>query len=374
MAEHAGRACLACGTVIMGPWCHACGQKDDDCRRSVFKLMAESVTDIAALDGRFVRTCRNVVTKPGSHVRDYAHGRRSPFTPPVRLFLLVSLLFFTTLQLTDKHLVVIDVELRDRDVFEAEAEAFLEGMQDGYSEAERLAAEQALNSLGPKETAEPEASPEDDLETEVNLKVNAKGVTLEVEEGETEEGWVPIPHIMFLHQAPQRDYSPEERDYLRQMVDFDSFELNGREIDSELFTERVLSILRNPAAFSNALNEWIPRLMLVFVPLMALLGALVVRGRDALIYDHLLLSLQTHAIGFLVITINVWTGGFMPGAVGGMLFFVGVPLYYLLAVKGAFGRSWRKSVFATLFVFSIYSFLFWLGLFIAAAYSFLEIF
>nr|WP_305889123.1 DUF3667 domain-containing protein [Parvularcula maris] len=342
--------------------------------------MAESVTDIAALDGRFVRTCRNVVTKPGSHVRDYAHGRRSPFTPPVRLFLLVSLLFFTTLQLTDKHLVVVDVELRDRGEVQAEAQAFLEGMEEGFTEDEREAAREAIEQLGevPPVVAESVRSEaeegESDGETEVNFKLSEEGLTADIETDEESGGWVPIPHVMFLHEAPEREYSPEERDYIRQMIDFDSFELNGREVDSELFVERILSILRNPAAFSNALNEWIPRLMLVFVPLMALLGAAVIRGRDALIYDHLLLSLQTHAIGFLVITINVWTGGFMPGSVGGLLFFLGVPIYYLLAIKGAFKRSWRKSVFATLFVFSIYSFLFWLGLFIAAAYSFLEIF
>jgi hypothetical protein len=354
----------------MGPWCHACGQKDDDCRRSVFRLMAESLTDIAALDGRFARTCRNVMTRPGSHVRDYAHGRRSPFTPPVRLFLLVSLLFFTTLQLTNKHLIVVDVELRDREEVAAEAAGFVRGVGDGLSadgemSAEQQAALDALESLGGAGAANAQSVGEEE--------VSDSDALIEIEADE-DSPWVPIPHVMFLHQAPDRDYTPEERDYIRQMITFERFELNGREIDSELMSERILSILRNPAAFSNALNEWIPRLMLIFVPLMALLGAVVIRGRDALIYDHLLLSLQTHAIGFLVITINVWVGGFMPGEVGGLLFFAGVPLYYLLAIKGAFGRSWRKSVFATLTVFAIYSLLFWIGLFVAAAYSFLEIF
>jgi hypothetical protein len=369
MAEHAGRACLACGTTIMGPWCHACGQKDDDCRRSVVRLVAESVTDIAALDGRFVRTCRNVVTKPGSHVRDYAHGRRSPFTPPVRLFLLVSLLFFTTLQLTDKHLVVVDVELRDREEIAAEAADFVRGLEDGLSgdgeiSEEQEAALEALESFTGAGAANAETMADE---------VVSDGDPLIQVEADEDSPWVPIPHVMFLHKAPERDYTPEEREYIRQMVTFDSFELNGRQVDSEIMSERILSVLRNPAAFSNALNEWIPRLMLIFVPLMAMLGAVVVRGRDALIYDHLLLSLQTHAIGFLVITLNVWVGGFLPGQAGGLLFFVGVPLYYLLAIRGAFKRSWRKSVFATLFVFSIYSLLFWIGLFVAAAFSFIEI-
>lgn len=379
-AKHAGRSCLACGAVLHGPWCHVCGQKDDDCRRSVLRLVAEGVTDIAALDGRFFRTCRNVVVQPGRHVHDYAHGRRSPFTPPVRLFLLVSLLFFTTLQLTNRHLLVLDVELRERgEVAQevvAEVEARLGGDGALSSEEQDIldrVREAAGNGAGETEMlADAEAEETDGPSNAVTID-SEDGVSLEVE---VENGgrWVPIPHVMFLAPAPEREYSPEERAYIREMIGSESFEINGKTVDSEILSERILSILRNPAAFSNALNEWIPRLMLVFVPLMALLGTTVIRGRDALIYDHLLLSLQTHAIGFVVITVSIWCAGFMPGGAAGILFFAGVPIYYMLAAKGAFGRSWRKTVFATLFVFAIYSLLFWTGLVIAATQSFMEIY
>jgi hypothetical protein len=109
------------------------------------------------------------------------------------------------------------------------------------------------------------------------------------------------------------------------------------------------------------------------VPLLALLGTVVIRGPDALIYDHLLVSIQTHAFAFLVVTVSLWTSRILPPEVAGAAFFAGVPIYYLMALRGAFGRSWRKSIFTTLFVFGIYSVLFWSGLLFAAVESLWEL-
>ncbi|MEM7742003.1 MAG: hypothetical protein AAF225_14525, partial [Pseudomonadota bacterium] len=62
MANHAAIAvsvsptCLACGASLVGAYCHVCGQKNDDCRRSIVRLATETLSDTAAFDGRFART------------------------------------------------------------------------------------------------------------------------------------------------------------------------------------------------------------------------------------------------------------------------------------------------------------------------------
>jgi hypothetical protein len=94
--------------------------------------------------------------------------------------------------------------------------------------------------------------------------------------------------------------------------------------------------------------------MIIMIPLMALLGALFIRGRNAMIYDHLLLALNVHAVAFLILTVGLLTAQLVTMSWLAWGFFGGVPLYYLLAAKGAFRRGWIKTVLATLFVFFFY--------------------
>ncbi|MEO1657867.1 MAG: DUF3667 domain-containing protein [Pseudomonadota bacterium] len=324
-------ACLACGTRIVGPYCYNCGQKNDDCRRSIVRLAAETVADTAALDGRFVRTARQTLTKPGSHVRQYADGRRSPFTPPIRYFLVVSFMFFTTLWLTDRHLLVLQAIVQD----EIPGAAAIE--------------------------IDPELS-EIDAAAEVFSELEAADGAPQIEF-----------YGGFLMKAQDVSYTDEQIAWFEQRLAESELEVYGSKISGQRLTNAVLGTAQNPAAFNNALNGWIPRLMILFIPFMALLGTIFVRGKDALIYDHLLLSIQTHAFAFLVMTLSLWTSRFLPPEAGASAFFLGVPFYYLMGLRGAFKRSWRKSIVATVFVSFVYGTTYTLALIAAGVASFVEI-
>ncbi|MEM0930177.1 MAG: DUF3667 domain-containing protein [Pseudomonadota bacterium] len=331
MMRDSSMACLACGTRVIGPYCYYCGQKNDDCRRSIFRLAAETLTDTAALDGRFARTARQTLTRPGSHVRQYADGRRSPFTPPIRYFLVVSFLFFTTLWLTDRHLLVIQPIVLDEAIEEQPIE-----IDPALSDIDAAAA--VLSEL------------------------------------EAADG---VPKLDFyggfLMEAKDMSYTEEQIAWFEQRLSDSVFEFNGTTLSGPRFTNAVLGTAQNPAAFNNALNGWIPRLMILFIPFMALLGTIFIRGRDALIYDHLLLSIQTHAFGFVVMTLSLWTSRFLPPEVGPTAFFLGVPFYYLMGLRGAFKRSWRKSIVATVFVTVVYGITYTIALLVAGVASFVEI-
>ena len=332
MTRDSSMGCLACGTRIVGPYCYYCGQKNDDCRRSIVALAAETVTDAAALDGRFVRTARQTLTRPGTHVRQYADGRRSPFTPPVRYFLLVTFLFFTTLWLTDRHLVVLQAILTD--------------MDDPVELSERL-----------------EELPDIDAVAAAFDEMEARGVEPRL-----------TFHGGFLMNAKDVSYTEEQIAWVEESLKIDSeIIVNGRRLTGDRLTSAVINTAQNPSAFNNALNGWIPRLMILFIPFMALLATVFIRGRDALVYDHLLLAIQTHAFAFLVLTLSLWTSRFLPPEAGPTAFFLGVPLYYLMGLRGAFRRSWRKSIAATLFVTLIYSIVFTAALALAGVASFVEI-
>ena len=324
--------CYACGTGVLGPYCHACGQKNDDCRRSIWRLGSEAARDLTQLDGRFLKTVRSVVTRPGQHLREYGDGRRSPYTPPVRFFLVATFLFFATLFVTDRQIVVIQPQIEVTDDGRLNLKRFDGGFfvragdvhydpavreavrarfaEEAATAAEEIGADQAAGEAGPN--AEQEASP-------------------------TSSGTISW---------------------------------GGREFAAADIAEAMLRVAENPRAFNTALDAWIPRLMLLLVPLMALLGAMVVRGRDALIYDHLLLSLNTHAVAFGVMTLGLWLGWLLPGWLFAVLFFVGVPAYYARALRGATGRRRRKVIVTTLWVFAIWLLALLLGLVFAVLEAF----
>ena len=86
--------CANCGTPLEGPYCAACGQSDADLRRPVLSLVTDFLDGAVAWDGRFLTTLRGLYTRPGKVARDYVDGKRMQFSPPVRIYLIMTLIFF----------------------------------------------------------------------------------------------------------------------------------------------------------------------------------------------------------------------------------------------------------------------------------------
>jgi hypothetical protein len=87
-------ACLNCGTIPIGPWCHDCGQKSGHVHRSVLHLLAEFLETFTHADSRFWRTMRRLVLNPARLTNDYLAGKRVSEIPPLRLFFVMLLLLF----------------------------------------------------------------------------------------------------------------------------------------------------------------------------------------------------------------------------------------------------------------------------------------
>jgi hypothetical protein len=89
-----GSPCANCGTALEGPYCHSCGQLAEDFERSLGSLMMETVENLFHADGRLFRTLPRLVLRPAALTRDYIAGKRASQMPPLRLFLVVILVFF----------------------------------------------------------------------------------------------------------------------------------------------------------------------------------------------------------------------------------------------------------------------------------------
>jgi len=87
--------CANCETATRGAYCSGCGQKrarPGDL--GVAHAWEHLVDELLDVDGRIFRTLRVLFTQPGQLTVDYLAGRRLRYVHPLRLFLVVSGLFF----------------------------------------------------------------------------------------------------------------------------------------------------------------------------------------------------------------------------------------------------------------------------------------
>ena len=90
------QVCRNCGSTIAGAYCAACGQAADVRIPTLGRFLADVVDDLYSFDSRFWRTLLPLVFRPGFLSQEFLGGRRVRYLPPLRLYLVLSLLFFVT--------------------------------------------------------------------------------------------------------------------------------------------------------------------------------------------------------------------------------------------------------------------------------------
>ncbi len=92
--------CTNCGTALTGPYCSECGQRHHEHPvHSLRHFVREATEDLTHADSRLWITLRALLFRPGFLTTEFLAGRRARYLPPVRLYLVVSLLFFILAQL-----------------------------------------------------------------------------------------------------------------------------------------------------------------------------------------------------------------------------------------------------------------------------------
>src|SRR5262245_11152088 len=85
--------CLNCSAGLSGRFCSACGQRAVPPNPTVRELAGDAWNELSGYDGRIAATFRGLL-KPGLLTRRYLEGQRAHFLSPVRLYLIVSLVYF----------------------------------------------------------------------------------------------------------------------------------------------------------------------------------------------------------------------------------------------------------------------------------------
>lgn len=132
--------------------------------------------------------------------------------------------------------------------------------------------------------------------------------------------------------------------------------------DQTLYDQWKTGIARaalDPADLNENMQEWVPRVLFVLVPAMALLLALFFRRKKVLLFvDHLVMAMHLHTFLFLVIIPLIVLSTVVPGWILLTLLLLIMSVYLILALKRFYAQSWPRTLWKGVLVGLLYYFLF----------------
>jgi len=88
--------CKNCQKILQNDanYCLMCGQNAASLNKPFLDVAKEMTHELLDIDGKLWLTLRTMLTKPGILTHEFNQGKRVKYTPPLRLYLAISILFF----------------------------------------------------------------------------------------------------------------------------------------------------------------------------------------------------------------------------------------------------------------------------------------
>lgn len=91
------QTCLNCGSALLGPHCHECGQAAH-VHRTISAFFHDLLHGVFHFEGKIWRTLPLLAWNPGKLTREYIDGRRASYVSPIALFLFCVFLMFAVVK------------------------------------------------------------------------------------------------------------------------------------------------------------------------------------------------------------------------------------------------------------------------------------
>jgi Protein of unknown function (DUF3667) len=326
--------CANCTSPLLGPYCAVCGQSARGGHRTVRELLFAFIKDFINFEGRTLRTGRALLFQPGELPKAFREGRTQPFTPPVRLYLFVSLIFFVLLGVTHIALMQIEVTAKPAKVVWVKGKPFI---------------------------ANPAIEVDDDDADSVKIRKVKPLLPITKERALRPGGVYEYSTSAYFFEPIGRHHSTLSAAARKQLTDAPFIDVDKKEKKTVDWVQiRLHDILgriaADPAALNGPLTAWIPRALFLLLPLYALLLALfyIRRRKDFFLVDHLVFSFNIHTFVFVAVMVAAGLAQVMSGGYVALLFFAVVSLYIFLAMKRFYAQGWIKTTLKFLMVSGIY--------------------
>lgn len=333
--------CLNCGTELKGPFCYYCGQPDKNLIRFFPALIRDLLEDVLDLDSRFIRTLKPLLLHPGRLTRDYLDGRRFRYVPPMRLYILTSMVFFILAALLAGDAIDISTGADGGDVG-------LVLFHDKDAKKEDIEAEAA---------------------EKVQKVFDEHGLSKEIPGGGTLGIKVDDKDSTNTADATAPDEKPNEEDpIIINGVPWDRetnpFILPGapnfinKWINDEIgeSPQKARDIEANPKLIVDKMFDVLPIAVFVMLPLVALLFKFWYLFAHRYYVEHLIHALHNHAFLFLIFILTLLADSWAilqdPSETGTVsqiaskftiILLCWIPLYLFISLKTVYRQSWKMT-------------------------------
>ena len=320
-------SCANCGTALNGPFCSNCGQKASDLQRPIWWILGEFLDAVFSYDSRTFRTLWLLFAEPGEFTRRYIVGQRASMLPPFRLFVIATVVFFVTMQVTGLAIVAFKTETIFLDKLPPEAaEAIGKNpnavMTVGDSNKRTVVTIELFVPAGNLErVALSEQEKSGMAEAEKAIKIDVDGAT------------------------------GDEKSWLRWV-----------EAKLARVNQGYARVRADPILLNGPLNVWLPRLMLVLVPVFALLLAVMHWWPRVYLTEHLVFSVHVHTVIFIALALTAAMVAIIGDSEFMWAIWLILSVYLWMAMYRVYGRSWWLTSIKFLGLMMIYSFVLVVGL------------
>ena len=330
-------------------FCGHCGQENEDQTIGIKFLAHDVLSSIASFDSKLLRTWVPFTVRPGFLTNEYNAGRRVHYLSPLKLYLTFSVLFFLLLPFT-RHASLVDTST----LASTTAKTKLARQTAAAQVNSAVNSDEDLKDAQSDLKAEVKAEVKDDAPS-LKLAPSHGGATLSV--GRSTYDLTHLPATVAAYNAQQNDPhhapDPQSIQYLKR---------------------QIIKVKQNPKSLSDALLDYIPKMMFVLLPAFALSLKLLYLRSKRFYIEHLIFGLHLHAFLFLLLTIFLLVDFAAPHAAAAAPVAVCVFLLYAYrAMSVVYKQSWSKTLVKCSLLAFTYLFLLlfaFLGV-LAAAFLFL---
>ena len=278
-------------------FCPCCGQENSEQLVSLGRFIMDFINQYVAFDSKIAKTLFSLIVKPGFLSREYCAGKVVSYILPLRVYLLMSLVYFTIF--AAKIASFVD---KTSDVLKMETPSFADTTSSPLLNLK--------DSILLENDVEPNA-----LVFSPNAKINFKrAITLADK--------YPLTQTI--------DSLKAEYPFLQESLLMSTVVKQG----VKLYQTRGKDLVHY---FLGA----IPVMMLLLMPLLALFYKLLYIRRKRYFIEHLTFFLHYHAFVYVMLSFYILIWGFNGQWLSYLVFVI--TIYLLLAMKKMYEQSWLKT-------------------------------
>lgn len=330
-------------------FCANCGQKKTDGKISIKEFLFNFFDNVFNLDSRIFKTL-SLLFIPGKLTIEYFKGKHKSYYHPIRLYLVMSLIFFAILSFMESSLVKFDIGSLTKDM-----------IADAQKEIHFLEFKTILDSVNQTIIAEEGVSIQIALDTLMGRLPEAKERdSIDLNIFFAEDINVNLNSSIKIDKLDIFTRSPDELLEHYKIKDF----------YQKVSIKQSVRFMRDQGLFARQIASNLPLMLLLMMPVLALFLKLLYIRRNRFYIEHLVLNFHHHSFAFMLGSLLVlFPEEQLPTVMSfGALV---VLLFLFLSMKYYYQQGYRKTFIKFMLFNFCYLFLFLIAIAITFIISFL---